>query len=95
MQFTNKLKLFAKKRQKTHRFEPFGVLLASVGAFLIAFGFIESPKYGWWTRLAKGPFNWQAPFGLSTIPVAIFWEFLFPILTLFRNYFLYFCSKRP
>jgi EmrB/QacA subfamily drug resistance transporter len=53
------------------RFDPLGVALATSSMFLIAFGFIESQKYGWWSRREAGPFGLELPGNLSSVPVAL------------------------
>lgn len=66
-------RLIAESRapRSARRFDPLGVALATSSMFLIAFGFIEAPRYGWWTRLAAGPFGIEVPGGLSAVPVAL------------------------
>lgn len=53
------------------RFDPVGVTLATTGLVCVTFAVIESQRYGWWTRLSAGPFDVEAPAGLSIVPYAL------------------------
>ncbi|HUJ75015.1 MAG TPA: MFS transporter, partial [bacterium] len=60
----------SKDRETRHRLDVAGVVLSSLAVFLLTFGFIEGPRYGWWTSarnfsVAGVPVH---PFGLSVVP---------------------------
>lgn len=53
-----------------HRLDVVGVILSSFAVFLLTWGFVEGPRYGWWKsthELAIGGIPLH-PFGLSVVP---------------------------
>jgi EmrB/QacA subfamily drug resistance transporter len=53
-----------------HKLDAAGVVLSSLSVFLLTFGFVEGPRYGWWKTardfvVAGVPVH---PFGLSVVP---------------------------
>ena len=60
----------SKDEEQKHHLDSVGVVLASLAVFLLTYGFIEGPRYGWWksTRpLAMAGVTLQ-PFGMSVVP---------------------------
>jgi EmrB/QacA subfamily drug resistance transporter len=56
--------------QTAHRLDAAGVILSSLSVFLLTFGVVEGPRYGWWNAardfvVAGVPLR---PFGLSVVP---------------------------
>jgi MFS family permease len=60
----------SKGEETKHRLDAAGVALSSLAVFLLTWGFVEGPRYGWWksTReLAIADVSLH-PFGLSVVP---------------------------
>jgi EmrB/QacA subfamily drug resistance transporter len=60
----------SRDEETRHRLDIVGVILASAAVFLLTWGFVEGPRYGWWTPsrdfvLAGVTLK---PFGLSVVP---------------------------
>ena len=63
----------SKDGETRHRLDVTGVVLSSFAVFLLTFGFIEGPRYGWWKSVrdfsvAGVPVQ---PFGLSIVPILL------------------------
>ncbi len=57
----------SRDRETANRLDVLGVVLSSAAIFLLTFGFIEGPRYGWWWTGARR----FSLFGLSIVPVAL------------------------
>ena len=59
----------SKDGETRHRLDVTGVVLSSLAVFLLTFGFIEGPRYGWWSLRDFSVAGVSVrPFGLSIVP---------------------------
>jgi len=63
----------SRDRETSHRLDVTGVVLSSLAVFLLTFGFIEGPRYGWWRSVREFSVAGISvhPFGLSIVPLLL------------------------
>ena len=63
----------SKDGETRHRLDVTGVVLSSLAVFLLTFGFIEGPRYGWWKSVRDFSVAGVTvqPFGISIVPILL------------------------
>jgi EmrB/QacA subfamily drug resistance transporter len=63
----------SKDRETRHHLDVAGMILSSLAVFLLTFGFIEGPRYGWWSSVRDFSVAGVSlrPFGLSIAPLLL------------------------